>query len=94
MKDKHSKPPTEACNNYKQVRDNWFMFGRKADGGGAYKWRRRRTKLGRLFSWMQFSIIRLKMYNYSLCVYVWQSRAEIEDYSVAYFDLITAFKAL
>ena len=35
------------------------------------------------------------MYNYSLCMYmyVWQSRVEIEHYSVVYFDRITAFEA-
>ena len=26
--------------------------------------------------------------------YVWQSRVEIENYSIAYFDHVTAFEAL
>ena len=96
VKDKHSKPPTEACNDYKQVCDIGSCLVEKADGGGAHQQRRRRTKLGRLFSWMQFSIIRLNMYNYSLCMYMYvqQSRVEIEHFSAAYFDRITAFKAL
>ena len=32
--------------------------------------------------------------NGFMCVNVWQSWVEIEHYSIAYFDHITAFKAL
>ena len=36
VKDKHSKPPTEACNDYKQVCDIGSCLVEKADGGGAH----------------------------------------------------------
>ena len=32
--------------------------------------------------------------GYIVYMYVWQSRVEIEDYSVAYFDRIAAFEVL
>ena len=32
--------------------------------------------------------------HYTDCIHMWQSRVEIEHYSVAYFERITAFKAL
>ena len=39
-------------------------------------------------------IFTLDMVTVSRCNKLWQSRVEIEHYSIAYFERITAFKAL
>ena len=64
-------------------------------GGGRGEKGRKRRREERGLKWVSFFYLHNKLHHLlDLCLHTWQSRIEIEYYSIAYFERITGFDAL